>query len=51
MSLAPVNFTVRLPADLHNKLVKLADREVSSLNREIIIAVRNHLDANRRGAK
>jgi predicted HicB family RNase H-like nuclease len=40
--------TVRLPADLHKKLAALASREVSSMNREIIIAVRSHLDANSR---
>jgi predicted HicB family RNase H-like nuclease len=43
-----VTLTVRLPADLHKKLAALAEREVSSLNREIIIAVRAHLDTSRR---
>jgi hypothetical protein len=37
-----------MPAAEHAKLVKLAEREMSSLNREITIAVRAHLDRDRR---
>jgi predicted HicB family RNase H-like nuclease len=44
--MSTVHFTVRMPAAEHAKLVKLAERELSSLNREITIAVRAHLDAD-----
>lgn len=47
-----VHRNVRLPAALNRKLVKLAERELSSVNREIVIAVRAHLDAAaEKGAK
>lgn len=51
MSRAPevVEFSVRMPAPMHAKLAKLAKRELSSLNREVLIAVRTHLHANEEG--
>jgi hypothetical protein len=49
--MSTVHFTVRMPAAEHAKLVKLAERELSSLNREITIAVRAHLDADRKRGK
>lgn len=46
------SFTVRLPAPMYDRLSKLAERELSSLNRETNIALRAHLDANgKRGHK
>lgn len=44
-------FTVRVPAKVYEQLSKLAEREISSLNREANIALRAHLDANGRKAK
>lgn len=45
------SFSVRLPKPVAKRLRKLAERELSSLNREVNIAIRAHLDANERGAK
>lgn len=47
----PVEFSVRLPAPMHRQLRALADRELSTLNREVLIAVRAHLDAAKRARK
>lgn len=48
-----VAFTARLPRKMVDELDKLAARESSSRNREILIAARAHLDADkqRRSAK
>jgi predicted HicB family RNase H-like nuclease len=40
------SFTVRVPEKVYERLSKLAEREISSLNRETNIALRAHLDAN-----
>ena len=45
--MSQVEFSVRLPAAMHKELKRLAGREFSSLNREITIAVRAHLDADK----
>ena len=48
-----IEFSIRLPKVMHKALRQLADREFSTLNREVMIAVRAHLDADkqRRAAK
>lgn len=38
-----VNLAARLPKDLHRKLKKQAERNVRSLNSELIVAVRYYL--------
>lgn len=43
-----VEFSVRLPKGMHKQLAAVAKREFSSLNREVTIAVRAHLDADKR---
>jgi predicted transcriptional regulator len=40
------SFTVRVPKPIGKRLRKLAERELSSLNREANIAIRAHLDAS-----
>jgi len=47
------SFTVRVPGIVYERLSKLAERELSSLNREVNVAIRAHLDANwrRKGLK
>lgn len=46
------SFTIRLPKTLSAKLRKIAERELSSLNREVNIAIRAHVDAaERKGRK
>ena len=40
---------MRLPGKLDAKLKKIADREMSNVTREIIIAVRSHVDSYERG--
>lgn len=45
------SFTIRIPKPLSAKLRKLAERELSSLNREATIAIRAHVDAAERTAK
>lgn len=42
-----VSFTVRLPLAAYERLAVLAKREFSSLNREVNIAVRAHLDVDK----
>lgn len=42
------SFTVRLPKPVAKRLRKVAERELSSLNREVNIAIRAHLDAAER---
>ena len=42
-----VAFNVRMPEPMHRNLTQLAARELSSLNREVLIAVRAHLDADK----
>jgi predicted transcriptional regulator len=39
-----VTRSLRLPPDLNRKLTQLAQRESSSVNHEIIVAVRAHID-------
>jgi len=46
--MSQVEFSVRLPKEMHRQLTAVAKREYSSLNREITIAVRAHLDADKR---
>lgn len=46
-----VAFTARMPKVLVDALDKIAKRELSSRNRELLIAVRSHVDADRRRAK
>jgi hypothetical protein len=46
-----VEFSVRMPKPTHTKLKRLAERELSTLNREILVAVRAHLDASERRGK
>lgn len=48
---APVAMTVRLAGNLHDKLRELAAREQSSINREVNIAIRAHLDNTYRGKR
>jgi metal-responsive CopG/Arc/MetJ family transcriptional regulator len=43
-----VSFTARMPRTLVDALDKLAKRELSSRNRELLIAVRSHIDADRK---
>lgn len=43
-----VAFTVRLPKPLHEALQALAERERSSINREVFVACRAHVDADKR---
>lgn len=42
--------TVRMPVELHKQLSDYAWEQRSSMNREIIIALRAHLDAQGKGA-
>lgn len=47
-----VPITFRLPGDLHSKLKELAWRSRTSMNHEVNVAIRAHLDnAKRKGAK
>ena len=46
--MSQVEFSVRLPKEMHRQLVAVAKREYSTLNREVKIAVRAHLDADKR---
>lgn len=39
---------LRLPAELHAELVKLADEDMRSLNAEIIVILREAIEARRR---
>lgn len=45
------SFTVRVPKPTAKRLRKLAEREMSSMNREVNIAIRAHLDASERGKR
>jgi hypothetical protein len=45
------SFTVRLPRAVARQLREIAKRELSSLNREVNIAVRAHIDASKRGKR
>lgn len=45
--MSQVEFSVRLPKAMHAQLAAVAKREYSSLNREVTIAVRAHLDADK----
>lgn len=45
------SFTVRVPKATAKRLRAVAKREFSSLNREVNIAIRAHLDAMERGRK
>ena len=53
MSTAPdfVARTVRLPRAMNLELERLARRELSSANREILVALRAHLDADKQRRK
>jgi len=44
-------FTIRVPATVYKRLRAVCAREFSSLNREVNIAIRAHLDAMERGKK
>lgn len=46
-----VTITVRVPRAAHRELSQVANRELSSVNREVNIAIRAHLDANRKRGK
>jgi predicted transcriptional regulator len=46
-----VAMTLRLPGDLHAKLRDLAWKHRTSMNHEINVAVRTHIDASKRGQK
>lgn len=46
-----VTLSLRIPKALHTAVRTIADREVSSFNREVIIALRAHVDANRKGGR
>lgn len=46
-----VSLTLRLPRPMHKAIRELAEREQSSINRETLIALRAHLDANYRQGK
>jgi len=46
-----VSFTARMPRALVDALDKLAKRELSSRNRELLIAVRSHIDADKKKGK
>ena len=44
--------TLRVPGDLHKKLRTLAHKRETSINHEVNVAIRAHLDADKqRGAK
>lgn len=45
--MSQVEFSVRIPVAMHKQLAQLAAREYSTLNREITLAVRAHLDADK----
>ena len=42
-----VQFSIRLPRKTHAALEALAKRELSSMNREVNIAVNAHIDARK----
>lgn len=44
------SLTVRMPVELHKQLADYAWEQRSSMNREIIIALLAHLDAQGKGA-
>ena len=44
----PIAVNVRLPADLHARLVRLAAQEYRSLNRQLIVLIQEALDARER---
>ena len=44
-------FTIRVPKPVAKRLRKVAERELSSLNREVNIAIRAHLDASEKGKR
>lgn len=46
-----VRFSVTMPKSYSDALDKLAVQELSSRNREILVAVRAHIDAHKRGKK
>lgn len=46
-----MSFTVRMPRQLVTELDRIAKRELSSRNRELLIAARSHIHSNRRGEK
>jgi predicted DNA-binding protein len=46
-----VEFSIRVPRAMNGRLERLAKRELSTKNREVLIAIRSHLDANERRAK
>lgn len=46
-----VALSVRIPHAAHRALKALAARELSSVNREVNIAIRAHLDASRKGTR
>jgi hypothetical protein len=45
---AEVRLTLRLPADLYAALKAAAEREVRSVNGQIEVAIREHLEQSRR---
>lgn len=42
------NFTLRLPVDMYDQLKKVADDNFRPLSKEILVAIREHLDRNNR---
>jgi len=47
MATANVQFVARMPEKLHADLARLAAREGTSMNHEMLIALRSHLDADK----
>jgi hypothetical protein len=47
---AEVRITLRLPPDLYEALKAVAEAEVRSVNGQIELAIKEHLDRHRRGA-
>lgn len=43
--------TLRLPADVHAALTKIAERNERSLTKEIVVALRAHAEANKSARK
>jgi predicted DNA-binding protein len=43
-----VEFSIRVPRPMHRRLEALAKRELSTKSREVLIAIRAHLDAEER---
>lgn len=51
MAVATIPFQIRVPEAVHRELVKLAAREGTSMNYEVNVALRAHIDASKRREK